>query len=894
MSFTQGTDNQELSARVDELETRLEFLEAVILDEAAERELPGVEQIRSTTSVATEQASPIVAEAPTAPSPAEPAPEPEPEPVRKDLRKLQAAATADIAFEPPAAPQRSEPQFDLRDIEERLAGRALALVGGAALLLGAVFFLSLAFSRGWITPEMQVMLGLFGGSLGLMIGAVLLMRDEQIVGHVLTAVGLAVISLSLFAATSLYELIEPMLALAGVFVASVATTVIAIRAASQVVAGFGLAAALAAPPIMGAEPDLITLAYVAVVLVGVAAVSLWRTWPWLPPIAFVLSVLQLYQWIAAEPDPAIGVAALLGYWAVMTVAAGGESFRLGRRELSITSAPLFMAVGASVVGLAFILLEADTQRAAFLLALAALHAVVTAFFARRRGLLDPFGLLAGAYGTAMATAAVPLLLDASATSVVWTAEAAALAFFAGRRAHGPALMAAFVVYVVAAASTAYEAVLVGPLGESFELATTSSPESVAASFAFFAAAGTAMLFLVPVRACQLGVAGLVGLVALPMTALAFDGAAAVTVWMLVAVATIGVGRWLAYLPERSIRWRLGPALRWIRPKTDMEPTVALLPFLAGGFAIGLAVLRTVADVVAQDGLPDVPFSDSAGLSGLALTAGFIAVGLVAGGMASLRRSLFAAGSTIGLVCLVELPAPWWVVVWAALAIGAAWMARVDQGGFLSYRAMSLSALLVLAVLGVIEAPPTRLVVEAGGVPPHPLLVSEATLAIGSLIVGLAVVAAIARRRWTAALVTGLAALAGAATLYLLSVGVVDVFAGEAYRLGYGRFGRLDELTKEAQVALSVLWATIGVVVLGLGLLLRVGALRVAGLVVLGLATVKVFLVDLSSLDVAYRVITLVVLGLLLVASAYAWSRMKPGGTGGSPGHRLGAADAPRH
>ncbi len=167
----------------------------------------------------------------------------------------------------------------------QLAGhRPLALVGGAALLLGAGFFLSLAFSRGWIGPSMQVALGLAGGSIGLLIGAFLLFRGERVVGQVLTAVGLAVIILSLFAATSLYELIEPTLALAGVFSAAALTTFIAIRGRSQVVAGFGLVAVLAAPPIMGAEPELITVAYMAVTLVAIAVVSMWQSWWWLSPI----------------------------------------------------------------------------------------------------------------------------------------------------------------------------------------------------------------------------------------------------------------------------------------------------------------------------------------------------------------------------------------------------------------------------------------------------------------------------------------------------------------------------------------------------------------------------------------------------------------------------------
>jgi uncharacterized membrane protein len=886
MSFTPETDDGALRRRVEELQARLEYLEAVVLDEVAEPDLSGAQQPQPTRAIEVEPTRSVATEGVSGAT-SEPGPEPGPE--HKDLRKLQAEATADTLFPPlPARPQPSGPAFDIRDIEERLAGRVLALVGGTALLLGAAFFLSLAFSRGWITPEMQVVLGLVGGSLGLLVGALLLSRAEQIVGHVLTAVGLAVISLSLFAATSLYELIDPALALAGVFVASAATTVIAVRSNSQVVAGFGLAAALAAPPIMGAEPDLITVAYMAVVLVGVAAVSMWRTWPWLPPIAFLLSLPQLYQWITTEPDLVLSVPALFAYWGVMTAAVGGEAFRHKRHELSITSAPLFMAVGASVIGLGFVVLEADTERAVFLLALAALHGLVTALFARRRGLLNPFGLLAGAYGIAMATAAVPLLMDASATSVVWSAEAATLAFFAGRRSHGPALISAAALYVIAAASIAYEALLLSPMAGSMQAAmATGTPESVVVAFAFFAAVGAAMLLVVPARSFQLVVTGLVGLVALPLTYLLFDGAAAVSVWMVIAVAVIGAPRWVAWLPQRRIRWRLGPALRWIRPttETETEPNAALLPLLAGAIAIGLAITGTVDGILAHQHLPEVPFTDRGGLSGLALAAGFVAAGFVAGGTANLRHGLFAAGLTIGIISMTQLPAPWFVIVWATLAAGAAWMSTIDGGGILSYRSMALGALAVLGLLALLEAPPTRLVVDFGGVAPHSLLVSRASLALGSLVVGLGAVASIGRGRWSLRLVAGLAAMSALAALYLLSVGVVDVFASEAFGLNYRRFDRLEELTKEAQVALSILWMTVGVGVLGLGLLLRRVELRIAGLVVLGLATVKVFLVDLSALDLAYRVITLIVLGLLLIVSAYAWNRMKPAtaGVGAVPG-----------
>ena len=719
------------------------------------------------------------------------------------------------------------------------------------------------------------MLGLAGGSTGLLLGTVLLGRGDRLVGHVLTAVGLAVISLSFFAATSLYGLIDPAVALVGVFVTSAVTTVIAIATRSQVVAGFGLVAALAAPPILGAEPELATVAYMVAALAGIATVSVWQAWSWLPPIAFVLSAPQLYQWIATGPEPWLGVTALLLYWGLLTLAAGGEAFRRRGHELSVTSAPLFLAVGASVIGLGFMLIEPDVQRAAFLLVLALFHGIVTAFFVRRRGVVDPFGLLAGAYGIAIASAAVPLVAGATLTAVVWAAEAATLAFFASRTSHGPSLIAATALFAIAAGRLAYESLRLGRMGDFAGLGTTGgSTEQVLVGFIFFVAIGVGIIALVPARSVRLLIVGMMGLVALPIVDLALDGVASIAAWVAVAFVTVGSPRWLAQLPERPISWRLGPALRWLRPASDPSATAEWLPMAAGACAMILATMGTVAAFLEQDRLPSIPFTDAAGLSALLLAGGFAGIGILREWPASLRHGLLAAGLTIGLASITELPVPWYAIVWGALAVAAAWMARLDDRGTLTYAHAALGALGVLALFALFEAPPDRLVVQRFGIEPHPFMISEATLVLGSLIIALVAVTA-ARTIRPARLADALMASAGAVALYLLSVGVVDVFAIEASGVSSGDVARVDELAKEAQVALSVLWTFVGVVVLGIGLVMGRANLRLAGLVVLGLATAKVFLVDLASLDVAYRVITLIVLGLLLVASAYAWTRLRP-------------------
>ena len=85
---------------------------------------------------------------------------------------------------------------------------------------------------------------------------------------------------------------------------------------------------------------------------------------------------------------------------------------------------------------------------------------------------------------------------------------------------------------------------------------------------------------------------------------------------------------------------------------------------------------------------------------------------------------------------------------------------------------------------------------------------------------------------------------------------------------------VDELAAQAQVALSVTWTTIGVLALGAGLVARRPQLRQGGLGLLALATAKVFVVDLASLDVAYRALVLAGLGVLLLVGAWVVTRFR--------------------
>jgi predicted membrane protein DUF2339 len=112
------------------------------------------------------------------------------------------------------------------------------------------------------------------------------------------------------------------------------------------------------------------------------------------------------------------------------------------------------------------------------------------------------------------------------------------------------------------------------------------------------------------------------------------------------------------------------------------------------------------------------------------------------------------------------------------------------------------------------------------------------------------------------LLEGAAALA---VVYLGSVAIVDL-TREAETAA--------EPGQTPQVLLSAYWSLLGFGALVFGLLRDDRRFRIAGFALLGAAIAKVFLFDLSTLESIYRVLSFIALGLLLLAAAFAYQRIR--------------------
>ena len=224
--------------------------------------------------------------------------------------------------------------------------------------------------------------------------------------------------------------------------------------------------------------------------------------------------------------------------------------------------------------------------------------------------------------------------------------------------------------------------------------------------------------------------------------------------------------------------------------------------------------------------------------------------------AEIAALLVAVGLGLsGVTLALALDGPALVAGWSAEAAILAWVARRTG----EQRAWLFScAFLILALFHTmtVEAIPEALL---EGVPNlGEALVAVLCVGIAALLMGVLADGSDLRMF--------LFALAGVALLYAASLAIVDVIQGDA-----------EERSQTAQVALSAFWALVGLAAIVVGLVRDIKELRLGGLALLGIGVAKVFVYDLAELDQLYRVLSLVAIGLVLLAGAYAYQRVRATG-----------------
>jgi uncharacterized membrane protein len=507
----------------------------------------------------------------------------------------------------------------------------------------------------------------------------------------------------------------------------------------------------------------------------------------------------------------------------------------------------------------------------------------TAAFAPRsaRDLEDAIGgqLLAWLGGLAVAIGVVLLLAIAVSRGWIGEAERTILAgLFSGalvaagvwaheRRGRTQAARAAVAAGIVGQFATALAA------GSLYELV----PPAIAVLGAI-AVGATATAIAIRWSSQGIAALGIVGaLLAQPVLLGMPDAVSEIVLLFVTAASATAVAVWRRWAWLSFATWLLTTPQWFVYLAIDESPRdVEMLPVLiAFGALTAASAIAIGRDAPGRNGIVMLALNAFAlGVGGAdlgrpgmwlaALAAAHLALGVIT------RRSLprefaigaLALGVIVGDFALAELldgiPLE---VAWGASGVLLAGLARYAEPGLERRAAIAAAAGQLLLALGraLMDAPPSALVDGLA----HP-----GTAAAALAIVALAFAAA------SLALPSGpwvVAARFAAAVIVLYTASVELV--------------TWIEVPGTAQALLSGLWAITGVGTLLAGLLGDRPLLRHAALALLMVTAGKVFLYDLSSLSSLSRVASFVAFGLLLLAGAFAWERIRGdlGGMAGSSG-----------
>jgi uncharacterized membrane protein len=828
------------------------------------------------------------------------------EPIAETAAAPTQADTAEprVTIEPVSAPiiaaSGSEPTPEpvpRRSFEERLAGSWAIWIGAATIGLAAIFLVRYSIEQGWFEPVARVVAGIGLGVILLLAAEWLRRRvidgpaqgflgklgtPPPMIPPAVTSGGVVALFAAVYAAFALYQLIGPIAA----FIALAAVAALAMALSllhGPFVALLGQVAAFAVPALAstGRGAALPLFIYVAAVAASCLALARyrfarWMAWPALAGAVFWVLLWFLVGW-------RVGDAPVL---AVFLVALAALHNHLGPAPLEEDELPFVPGLSRDAIpdiallviaALAFILLRVAHYDSAALIGMLVLFALI-AFDARRRQRLDRLPALVALIAiAALVLWHEPFLVEPPAIaapldpSLVLAPQA--WRFITWCAVFGAAFFVAGAVTTSGATRPGIWALLaaIGPAA-TFAVAYARIEDFAIAPFWAFAALGIAgaQLFMAQFCLKHRDASGMN--VALGLYAFGVVLALGLASAMILRLGWLTVGLAVQL-----------PLLAWIERKLDVREL---------RLCAAVVALLVLARLVLNPEIVDYPIGTMPIFNGLLYICGLPMLAF-----AFAARIFFATRGRDRVVELHELGALISLVLMLTLLIDHA-----TNDGKLGVVAFGLreTALQSLAWLGVafvlfLRAPLLDLRIADWGW--QIIGVIGVTIAIiGSLITNLPFDSREGVGSWPianwltlaylvpamigvgfawVAAQRGMTVLAGCAGTLALVLAFVDVTL-ETMRAFRGSHLPLDDRAGGAEVELytiSLVWLAFGIAVFVFGLRLGLARLRQAALLVFALTTLKVFLLDMSTLTGVLRALSFLGLGVALLGLGWLYQRV---------------------
>jgi uncharacterized membrane protein len=222
---------------------------------------------------------------------------------------------------------------------------------------------------------------------------------------------------------------------------------------------------------------------------------------------------------------------------------------------------------------------------------------------------------------------------------------------------------------------------------------------------------------------------------------------------------------------------------------------------------------------------------------------------------------------------IRLDAHWITIGWFVEAGALLFVGNRVKSDFLNVLALAALALGVVRLLFIDNFSTTQLLLN----------MRIATYAVAVAVLGAVAWFASKRDDDAARSVSAVAVIAlNALALIALSREVADYYARQL--TAHGQFPRirnsvysynyadLHRIEAERDFTYSALWMAYGAMLMAVGFLRRSAFVRWQALLLLGVTIAKVFIHDVFELDLAYRIVSFIVLGILLLGISFAYQR----------------------
>jgi uncharacterized membrane protein len=189
-----------------------------------------------------------------------------------------------------------------RVLETNIGLTLVNRIGVVTLVLGIVFFFKWAVDNQWIGPAGRVILGMIVGSAALGAADVLWRKGQRIFAQGVTAIGLGILYLAVYAAFAYYRLIPQSVAFTFMVANTMLAVALALRYASVAMAVLGLAGGYLTPIFLSTGEDRPWFLFSYLLLLNVAALALarMRKWRSLEILSFGATSAIYWAWLDQE------------------------------------------------------------------------------------------------------------------------------------------------------------------------------------------------------------------------------------------------------------------------------------------------------------------------------------------------------------------------------------------------------------------------------------------------------------------------------------------------------------------------------------------------------------------------------------------------------------------